>query len=146
MPPTETAMLVPDVNVLLAALRPDHPHHAPARAFLADARAGSRPIGIADIVVSSVLRLATTDRVFRQPSTTAQVLDFLDVLLDPPAVLISAGGSHWATFSELCRSGGLRGNDVPDAHLAALATAQGGEIVTFDRGFGRYDGLRWRTP
>ena len=38
----------------------------------------------------------------------------------------------------------LRGNLVPDAYLAALALEQGAELVTLDRGFGRYPRLRWR--
>ncbi|MFT4035724.1 MAG: PIN domain-containing protein [Patulibacter sp.] len=139
-------MLVPDVNVVLAALRRDHPQFAPARRCIDQARSGPRPLGIADIVASSVLRLATTDRVFREPSTTEQVVGFLDALLDPPAVLLAAGATHWATFSRLCREAGVRGNDVPDAHLAALTIAQGAELVTFDRGFARYPGLRWRAP
>ena len=29
--------MTPDVNVLVAAFRPDHPHHNPARAWLNDA-------------------------------------------------------------------------------------------------------------
>jgi predicted nucleic acid-binding protein len=44
----------------------------------------------------------------------------------------------------LCRELGLRGNLVPDAYLAALALEQRAELVTFDRGFGRYPRLRWR--
>lgn len=40
----------------------------------------------------------------------------------------------------------MRGNLVPDLDLAALAMEQSAVLVTFDRGFGRYRGLRWRSP
>jgi len=43
-----------------------------------------------------------------------------------------------------CRGLNLRGNLVPDAYLAAIAFEQRAELVTFDRGFGRYPRLRWR--
>ena len=91
-----------------------------------------------------MVRLATNARVFVRPDTVDAVLDFVDVLRDPPAQLVQAGTTHWPRFAELCRRLGLRGNLAPDAYLAALALEQGAELVTFDRGFGRYPGLRWR--
>lgn len=137
-------LLLPDVNVVLAAFRADHVHHAPARAFLDTARAGDEPLGLSLIVLSAVVRLATNPRVLARPDTTDAVLDYLDVLLDEPARIVSEGERHWPRFSTLCRELQLRGNLVPDAHLAALALEQHAELITFDRGFGRYPRLRWR--
>ena len=53
---------------------------------------------------------------------------------------------HWAIFDRLCRDVGAKGNVVPDAYLAATALEVGAELVTADRGFGRFPGLRWRHP
>jgi uncharacterized protein len=39
-----------------------------------------------------------------------------------------------------------QGNLVPDAYLAALAIEGGCELVTTDRDFARFTGLRWRHP
>jgi uncharacterized protein len=143
MPPTAT-MLLPDVNVLLAAFRGDHDHHRPARAFLEGARSGSHVLGLSDVSLVSVVRLATNPRVFVRPDTVEAVLEYLDVLLEAPSQLIRAGATHWPRFTRLCRDLRLRGNLVPDAYLAALALEQGAELITFDRGFGRYSGLTWR--
>jgi uncharacterized protein len=137
-------MLLPDVNVILAGFRQDHPHHRPAREFLEAARAGTRPIGLSDVGLASVVRLATNARVFVRPDTSDAVLDYIDALLGRPGVLLRSGATHWPRFAELCRRLALRGNLVPDAYLAAIALEQGAELVTFDRGFGRYPGLRWR--
>ena len=137
-------MLLPDVNVLLAAFRVDHDHHAPARKFLKQARSGSAAIGFSDVALAAVVRLATNSRVFVRPDTADAVLEYLDVLLEPPGQLLRAGPAHWTRFTELCRHLQLRGNLVPDAYLAALALEHGAELVTFDRGFGRYPRLRWR--
>jgi toxin-antitoxin system PIN domain toxin len=137
-------VLLPDDNVLLAGFRSDHVHHKLARRFLEETRSGNETIGLCDVALSSVVRLATNSRVFVRPDPVGSVLAFVDVLLEPPAQLVQAGPTHWARFAELCRHLQLRGNLVPDAFLAAIALEQGAQLVTFDRGFGRYRGLRWR--
>jgi len=139
-----TTVLLPDVNVLLAGFRSDHDHHRPARAFLDQARRSSEVLGLSDVALAGVLRLATNARVFVRPDRIDAVLDYVDVLLEPPGQLVRAGGSHWPRLTELCRQHALRGNLVPDAYLAAVALEQGAQLVTFDRGFRRYPGLRWR--
>jgi toxin-antitoxin system PIN domain toxin len=108
------------------------------------ARSGSVALGLSDVALASVVRLATNARVFVRPDTPDAVLEFVAVLLEPPAQLVRAGTTHWTRFAELCRHLSLRGNLVPDAYLVAVAHEQGAELVTFDRGLGRYTGLRWR--
>jgi len=137
-------VLLPDVNILLAGFRADHGHHKLARSFLEEARSGTTALGLSDVALASVVRLATNPRVFVRPDTTDAVIGYLDVLLEAPAQLLRAGSGHWTRFTELCRHLQLRGNLVPDAYLAALALEQGAELITFDRGFGRYPRLRWR--
>jgi predicted nucleic acid-binding protein len=46
----------------------------------------------------------------------------------------------------LCVDLKLRGNDVNDAHLAALALENNATLVTADRGFGRFSSLRVFDP
>ena len=50
---------------------------------------------------------------------------------------------RWSSFE---RCGEATGDLVPDAVLAALAVEHGGEVVTFDRDFARFPGLRWVRP
>lgn len=142
--PRTTTVLLPDVNVLLAGFRTDHIHHRPARAFLEAARSQTATLAISDVALTSLVRLATNSRVFAQPDTVDAVLDYIDALLDPPAEVITAGAGQWPRFAGLCRELNLRGNLVPDAYLAALALEQRAQLVTFDRGFGRYPRLSWR--
>ena len=61
-------------------------------------------------------------------------------------VRVRAGERHWPNFRGLVEQHGLRGNDIPDAYLAALALEQGATWVTTDRGFARYEGLRLLDP
>jgi predicted nucleic acid-binding protein len=47
---------------------------------------------------------------------------------------------------DLVTSQRLRGSDVPDAYLASVAMEQGATMVTLDRGFRRFEGLRVLDP
>jgi predicted nucleic acid-binding protein len=51
-----------------------------------------------------------------------------------------------ALLRELLVTQGTGGNLVNDAHLAAIAQAHRGEIVSFDRDFDRFGGLRVLHP
>jgi toxin-antitoxin system PIN domain toxin len=137
-------LLLPDVNVLLAGFRADHGHHRPARSFLQEARTAGAVVALSDQAMAGVLRLATNCRVFVRPDQPEAVCDYLDALLEPPGQLLLAGEMHWSRLAGLCRRLQLAGNDVPDAYLAALAMEHDAEVVTFDRGFAQYPGLRWR--
>jgi predicted nucleic acid-binding protein len=64
----------------------------------------------------------------------------------PRAVALRSGERHWELFTSLCRSGDARGNLVADAYHAALAIEAGAALVTTDRDFARFPGLRWRHP
>jgi uncharacterized protein len=60
--------------------------------------------------------------------------------------VIQPGPRHWDIFIRLCREANATGNLVQDAWLAALAIEWGCEWITADRGFNRFNGLRWRSP
>ena len=64
----------------------------------------------------------------------------------PNAVELIPGQRHWAIVEGLCRAIDGRGNDVPDAFLAALTIEAGGTWWSADRGFARFRDLRWRHP
>lgn len=79
--------------------------------------------------------------------TAARALEFADALLDRPNVLrVEPGARHWRIFTRLCDEAGAKGDLVPDAWLAAVAVESGSELITADRGFARFPGLRWRHP
>lgn len=140
-------MLLADVNVLVYAHRPESPRAIEHRAWVEDALGGPEPFGVSESVLASFLRIVTNHRVYREPSSTRAALEFCDVVLAAPsAVPVRAGSRHWGIFSDLCRQLDARGNDVPDAALAALAIEHGATWVTNDAGFARFPGLRWRRP
>jgi toxin-antitoxin system PIN domain toxin len=140
-------VILPDVNILIYAYRQDATDHERYRAWLEDAAVGDRPIGLADVVLSGLVRIVSHPRIFRPPSPIADALGFVeDLFAQPTAVRLGPGARHWGIFARLCRESGARGNLVPDAYLAALALEQGCELVTTDADFARFKGLRWRHP
>lgn len=132
--------MTPDVNVLVAASRNDHPHHAVARAWLEQALADA-PRGTAlklqPMVVASFLRLVTHPRVFIQPTPMPEALRFVDALSSAPGVERAELGAEWAALRKLCADKALAANDVPDAWLAAAVIHQGEHLVSFDADFKR---------
>ena len=64
-----------------------------------------------------------------------------------PAAVVPALSERLAgILADLCRRAGATAERVSDAYLAAIALDLDAELVTADRGFARYFGLRWRHP
>ena len=140
-------MLCPDVNVLLHAFRRDSPDHSAYADWLRQTMTGLEPVGVSELVLSAVVRLATNHRIYREPSTTAQALQFCQALRKAPAAIpLRPGAGHWEIFERLCRDGNATANLVPDAYHAALAIENGATWITNDRGYARFPLLSWRSP
>ncbi len=140
-------MIIPDVNVLIYAFRSDSADHAKYKSWLTDIVNGSAAYGISPQVLSSVTRICTHPRIYKQPSGLEETLRFCNVLLESPnATLVLPQERHWSIFQTLCMSCKASGNLVQDAWLAALAIESGCEWITTDGDFARFQGLTCRSP
>jgi toxin-antitoxin system PIN domain toxin len=138
-------MLIPDVNVLVAAYRDVAEHHEQARPWLESALSGPEPVGVTDAVLAGVVRVVTNPRIFRPPTATARAVEQMSDVRSATQ-LVRPGRGWWSIFARLCEQVGARGPLVADAAHAATAIEAGATWVTFDRDFARFPGLRWRTP
>jgi len=130
--------MTPDVNVLVAASRSDHPHHAVARTWLEGALAAAEngaAFTLMPMVLASVLRLATSPKIFQMPTPTADAVGFVDAILAMPGVQLATLGPEWPKLRQLCLDKQLAGNDLPDAWLSAAVEHLGEHLVSFDRDF-----------
>ncbi len=130
--------MTPDVNVLVAASRTDHPHHALARNWLEEAVSASgagSALTLMPMVLASFLRLVTSPKIFRLATPVEDAVAFADALLASPGVHLATLGPEWSKLRELCLDKQLSGNDVPDAWLAAAVAHMGEHLVSFDRDF-----------
>lgn len=132
--------MTPDVNVLVAASRSDHPHHAAARSWLeqalVDASQGAA-LKLQPMAMASFLRLVTHPRIFVHPTPVAEALRFVDALLAAPGVERPELGAEWPVLRKLCADQALGADDIPDAWLAAAAIHQGEQVASFDADFRR---------
>ena len=135
-------MLLVDANLLLYAANERAREHERARRWLGQALDGAEAIAFAWTVVLAFLRLSTHSAVLPRPLHPDQAVGLLGAwLAAPPAVVVEPTARHMPLLHGLLRSAGTAGNLVSDAHLAALALEHGATVVSFDRDFGRFEGL-----
>lgn len=130
--------MTPDVNVLVAASRSDHPHHAVALAWLQNALAQcatGNSLKLLPLVVASFLRLVTHPKIFIDPTPINDAVAFVDALLAVPGVEMPSVGAEWPLLRQLCLDKQLKANHLPDAWLAAAVMQLGEHLVTFDVDF-----------
>ena len=130
--------MTPDVTVLVAASRSDHPHHSVARTWLEDALAtasSGATFTLMPMVIASMLRLVTSPKIFVQPTPIADAVAFIDAILDMPGVELAPLGPEWPKLRQICLAKRLVGNDLPEAWLAAAVDQRADHLVSFDRDF-----------
>jgi toxin-antitoxin system PIN domain toxin len=140
-------VLLPDVNVLVSAHRTAAPRHTEARAWLVAALGTGESVALCLPVVSGLIRVSTSHRVFAPPSTHDEVFAFITHLAAHPATMwVNPGRQHLRLLEELCHAADARGDLVSDAVIAALAVEAGATVVSYARDFARFGDVRWCTP
>ena len=140
-------MIIADANVLLHAVNRDAREHEVARVWLTGALGGVESIAFAWTVILAFIRVGTHPSVLPRPLTAAEAIGAVESwLAAPTAIVVEPTPRHLPLVSGLLGRTGTAGNLVSDAHLAALALEHDAEIVSFDRDFGRFEGVRWRLP
>jgi len=138
---------LPDVNILVYAFRPDCDQHDAARTWLSGALDGASPLVLTSAALVGFLRVVTHPRLFPEPDDVGSALRFLDAIRGSDVALpVEPGPRYPQVFADLCAVTGAGGNAIPDVHIAAVAIEAGAELVSHDRGFARFPGLRWSNP
>jgi toxin-antitoxin system PIN domain toxin len=133
-----------DVNVLVALAVIGHAHHNTAAAWFEDST--DDEAAICRVTQAGFLRLLTNHRVMGEnvvrPGRAWEIYDALfehgriGFFSEPPGLEAS-----WRTAARHPHTGP---NFWTDAYLAAFASAAGFDVVTFDRGFPRHQGIHVR--
>ena len=95
-------MILPDVNVLVYAHRPDAENHIAYRTWLEHLLAGDRAYGLSDFVLSGFLRIVTNRRIFLDPSPIEKALAFAEEIRTRRSACRSARGQGTGTSSNDC--------------------------------------------
>ena len=137
-----------DVNVLLYASDSSSPVHDVARGFLREAAQGGDLFCLGWPTVMSYLRIATHPRIFTAPLTPDEALANVASLARLPHVrFVSEEPGFLDAYRVVAGVSPIRGNLVPDAHLAVLLRQHGVRtLYTRDADFRRFDFLEVRDP
>ena len=140
-------MILVDANLLIYAHVSRYPQNQRTRSWLDQQLNGTAPVGLPWPSLLAFLRVVTNPRAFQPPESVADAWQqILAWLACEPAWIPSPGERHADLLGELLADAGGGANLVPDAHLAALAVEHGLTLCSADRGFARFDGLRWMNP
>jgi predicted nucleic acid-binding protein len=91
-------VILPDVNVLVYALRSDLAQHRACRKWLEEAINAEAPYGMSPQVLASMIRVATHPRIFVRPSRLQEAAEFASVLLrQPHCQVVQPGPRHRGT-------------------------------------------------
>jgi len=140
-------MVVVDANVLLYAVDAKGAHHDAARRWLDRALGGPEAVGLAWVALLAFIRIGTNGAIMPAPMGVDDALGQVEAwIAAPAAVIVSPTPRHPSVLRGLLATSGTSGNLTTDAHLAALALEHGATIVSYDRDFARFDGVRHRLP
>jgi toxin-antitoxin system PIN domain toxin len=139
-------VILVDTNLLVYAAAAELPQHERARSWLDRQLNGITGVGMPWSSLLGFVRLISNPRLFTRPVSVAdawgQVERWSSLL---PVWVPQPAERHSEILSRLISQAG-RSDLVPDAHLAALALEYDLTLMTTDRDFARFDGLRWENP
>ncbi len=137
-----------DANVLIYASDVSSPRHSTAREFLSTCAARSELFCVAWPTLMAYLRISTPSSIVPPPPRPTAADGNVEALRAlPHGRVVSEQPGFWETYREVASSGPVRGNLVPDAHLAAiLRQNEVGTLFTNDADFRRFDFLQLRNP
>ncbi len=139
-------MLV-DANLLLYAVDSESPFHEKSADWMEASLNGPRRLGFPWASLLAFLRISTHPRALARPLDAATAWRFVeDWLAAEPAWIPTPGGRHRVVLAGLLEKYDVRGNLVPDTHLAALAIEHGVAVCSADTDFARFTEVRWENP
>ena len=137
-----------DVNILLYASDQSNPRHEAALRFIEERAESPDLFCLAWLTLISFLRIATHPRIFMNPLSPEEALTNVEMLLSLPRVwVLTEAEGFLEVYREVTGSFPVRGNLVPDAHLAALLRQHGVRtIYTTDADFRKFTFLKVKNP
>ncbi len=140
-------MIAVDANLLVYAHVVSYRQHEAAREWLEEQLTTTPRVGLPWTSLLAFVRLVTNPRMFSEPESVEDAWSQVEAWFDAEATWTPTPTSRHREMLGACMgTTGLRANDVPDAHLAALSIEHGLSLATSDSGFARFEKLAWFDP
>ena len=137
-----------DEKVLLYASDRSSDRHLRARRFVESCAAGPEILCLSWPTLMSFIRIATHPRIFSAPLSPDEALGNVSALLALPHVrAVSELDGFVDAYKHVAGETPVRGNLVPDAHVAAILFQHGVRtLYSNDRDFLKFPSLNLRDP
>lgn len=137
-----------DVNVLIYGSDRSSERHVRARRFIESCAAGPEILCLTWPTLMSYLRIATHPRIFSAPLSPDEAFGNISALIGLPHVrAVSELDGFLDAYRHVAGDIPVRGNLVPDAHLATILFQHGVRtLYTNDRDFRKFQSLDVQDP
>jgi toxin-antitoxin system PIN domain toxin len=136
-----------DTNILVYASNTRDPAHRAARSVLERLTAGPDLLYLFWPTLLGFVRLVTNPRILTRPLGPVAAVENVSRLVRLPHVRTPGEAEGFWDLYRATAGDRLRGNDVPDGHIATLMRQHGVRLIyTRDRGFRRFDGIQVVDP
>lgn len=137
-----------DANVLLYASDRSSDRCESARRFIERCAAGPEIVCLTWPTLMAYLRIATHPRIFAAPLNPEEALGNVAALIGLPHVrVVTEQDGFLDVYRQIAGDMPVRGNLVPDAHVATILFQHGVRIFyTNDRDFRKFESLDARDP
>jgi uncharacterized protein len=137
-----------DANVLLYASDRESRHYVQAGRFVASCAAGPEVLCLSWPTLMAYIRIATHPRIFSAPLSPGEALANVSALIALPHVrAVSELDGFLDAYAHVTGGIAVRGNLVPDAHVAAILFQHGVRtLYSNDRDFRKFRSLEVRNP
>jgi toxin-antitoxin system PIN domain toxin len=140
-------VILVDTNLLVYAYVNEVPQHEAALEWLDRQLNEVSRVGLPWAALLAFVRLVSNPRIFRNPVSLPVAWQQVTAWLSAPSAWIPVPTTrHAAILGALLSTEGLKANDVPDVHLAALAIEHDLLLCSRDGGYDRFASLRWQNP
>jgi toxin-antitoxin system PIN domain toxin len=137
-----------DTNILLYASDQESPHHERAKEFVETRGSDPDLLCLSWVTLMGYQRIATHPSIFRKPLSEQQAWGNVSSLIALPRCrLITEQEGFVDEYEQLSKTAGVKGNLVPDAHLAVILRQHGvSKIYTADSDFRKFGFLSVVNP
>jgi len=137
-----------DANLLLYASDESSPRHRAARTFVEEIPTRGDLLCLAWVTLMAYQRISTHPSIFAAPLSPGDAWENIHALVSLPRCrMVTEQSGFLNDYAEVCRHTPVRGNLVPDAHLATLLRQHGvSRLYTADTDFRKFPFLEVVNP
>jgi|SRR5579875_1725734 len=137
-------MIAPDANLLIYPYTPRDPLHRAGRTWFETALSGTEAVGLPILSIHAFMRVLTHPRSGIPVHEAAAVVNsWLEL---SHVRVLYPGERHLQIYWKLSAASQIRGTQLTDVAIAAIAQEHGAVVYSHDRGFARFPGLHWVDP